>query len=100
MMKPTEIFKGSRFENITYNVTKDQQLPFLIYRASGSQNFSADNFVYYSEYDYLLEYYFEKKDSETEKEIEEILNDKEIYWTKTDDIYLDEDQMFLIRYYI
>lgn len=74
--------------------------PYLIYYASGADNYMADDSVYYSEYKYTIEYYFTIKSRENEQEIESILNKNEVVWEKSEDIYIDSEEMYLIRYYI
>lgn len=74
--------------------------PFLVYRGSGSDNFGADNTVYNSDYNYTVEYYFITKDEEKEKKLEQLFNDNEIYWEKSEDIYIPSENMYLINYYI
>lgn len=72
--------------------------PYLIYYASGSDNFIADNKVYSSANSYIVEYYNDKKDEKEEKKLEEILNKNEIVWNKSEDIYIQEENIFMIRY--
>lgn len=75
-------------------------LPYLIYKGAGSDNTEADNKIYYSANKYELEYYFDEKDEITEKKIEQLLNKNEIVWEKSDDIYIQSENMFVIYYYI
>ncbi|WP_425539444.1 hypothetical protein [Microaceticoccus formicicus] len=77
-----------------------QKLPYLVYLGSGSSNFVADNRVYNSENNYTVEYYFDRKSTTTEKKIEKLFNDNEIVWQKSEDIYIRDEEMYLIRYYV
>ena len=47
-----------------------------------------------------MEYYYEFKDLEMEDKIEELFNSNEIYWQKSEDIYIESERMFVIYYYI
>lgn len=75
-------------------------LPYLVYRGGGSSNLVGDNRVLYSDYNYTVEYYFDKKSTATERKIEELFNVNEIPWSKSEDIYIDTENIFLINYYI
>lgn len=44
-----------------------------------------------------MDLFTEYKDEATEKEIESILNDNDIYWTKQED-YINELHLFMISY--
>lgn len=74
--------------------------PYIVYGGEGSTNFIADEIVYDSDYRYRIEYYFNYKDEKLEKEIEELLNKDEIVWSKSGDIYIDAEKMFVIHYQI
>lgn len=77
-----------------------QKLPYLVYFGSGASNFVADNKVYNSENNYTIEYYFDRKSTTTEQKIEKLFNDNEIVWEKSEDIYIKDEEMYLIRYYV
>lgn len=79
---------------------KTVELPFLIYLGRGSSNLLADNKVYESKYNYTIEYYFNLKDERVEKDIEQLFNDNNIPWEKSEDIFISEENMYLIRYEI
>lgn len=74
--------------------------PFIIYFSSGSENFIADDKVFYNEYSYVIEYYFIKKSREKEKIIEQFFNDEDVTWEKSEDIYIQSEELYLIKYYI
>lgn len=99
MKNPMEIFKDFELR-IDYRVTECLEPPFLVYTSKGSNNLNAENKVYYSQYNYVIEYYFNKKDEELEKRIEERLNENEIVWSKSGDIFFEEEGVSLIYYYI
>lgn len=78
----------------------EQQAPFLVYYGGGAENSTADNQVYHSVDSYTVEYYFDKKSSATEKQIQQLFDENEIVWDKSEDIYLQDENLFLIYYYI
>lgn len=98
MKTPMELFESVGF-NIKYFVNNSNTFPYFVYYENGSNNFGADNEVYNSENKYIIEYYFKKKNEKLEKEIENIFNQNKIYWEKTEDIYINDEKVFMIRYF-
>lgn len=86
---------------IAYNAFKSKQKPpFMAYVGNGQTTFKADNSIYMKEDDYILELYFLNKDSKLEEKIENIFIRNKIIYEKSEDIYIDTEDMYLIRYYI
>lgn len=77
-----------------------QDPPFLVYLGNGQNTFAADNTWYYRKNTYQIEYYFNKKSSANEDAIEEALLDAGYQYDKSEDVYLEDQDMFLIYYYI
>ena len=75
-------------------------LPYLIYRGNGSVNLKADNVVYNSDNNYVVEYYFDKKSEATERQIEQLFYQNDIPWEKSEDVYIQTEDMFVIYYFI
>ena len=94
---PAKIFKRFRLP-IDYGRTREQEPPFLVYTGGGSNNLITDNGVYYSTYDYTVEYYFRVKDERLEQEIEEFFNENGIIWRKSSDVFIREDEIYVIYY--
>lgn len=94
-----EIFKDFEL-NIDYRVTENLEPPFLVYKGNKANNMSADNKIYYTTYGYIIEYYFNVKNEELENKIEERLNNEDIIWVKSGDIFIEEEDISLIYYYI
>ena len=74
--------------------------PYLVYIGSGQDNFKADNTFYWSSNRYQLEYYFAKKDEETERKIERVLLENGYLYEKSEDVYIEDQGVFLIYYSI
>ena len=74
--------------------------PYLAYIGNGQDNFEADNTFYYSENRYQVEFYFTTKDETKEKAIEDALKENGFLYSKSEDIFLEEENVFLIYYYI
>lgn len=77
-----------------------QEPPFLVYLGNGQDTFAADNTWYYRKNTYQIEYYFNKKSSANEDAIEDALLDAGYQYDKSEDVYLEDQDMFLIYYYI
>lgn len=77
-----------------------QDPPFLVYLGNGQDTFAADNTWYYRKNTYQIEYYFNKKSSANEDAIENALLDAGYQYDKSEDVYLEDQDMFLIYYYI
>lgn len=74
--------------------------PYIVYLGNGQDNFASDNTWYHSQNRYQLEYYFILKDESKERAIEETLIANGYNYTKSEDLYLEEEGVFLIYYYI
>lgn len=74
--------------------------PYLVYIGRGQETFGADNTWYHRENQYQVEYYFVKKNEENEKAIEDALLSNGYNYEKSDDIFINEEGLFVIYYYI
>lgn len=72
-------------------------LPFVVYRQTGSNNLAADNHVYFSRPIVEIELYTEIKSPDTEAALESALASAELIWTKDED-YLDSERCYMITY--
>lgn len=74
--------------------------PYLVYLGGGQRIFEADNTFYHRENGYQLEFYFTEKDEETEASIEQLLLDHGYLYEKSEDVYIEEQDVFVIYYSI
>lgn len=72
--------------------------PYLLYIGNGQDNIAADDTFYWSENRYQIEYYFTKKDETTEAAIENLLLDNGYLYTKSEDVYIEDQGVFVIYY--
>lgn len=79
---------------------KPKKPPYLVYIGNGQDTSEADNTIYFSENNYQIEYYFTQKNEETEATIEETLLANGYLYDKSEDIYIEDDGVFVIYYYI
>ena len=80
-----------KFENAT-------EPPHLVARTAETDNFIADNKVFYAKIPIQLDYTFLEKNLEEQKKIEnEILGD--IAWNKSEEAYLENEKVWQVSYY-
>lgn len=87
---------------VSYYAFPEQEapdLPFITYLETGSNNFAADNRVYYKGSQIDIELYTEHKDEATEGDVESALDAAELVWVKSDD-YLEDENCWMIVYTI
>ena len=73
------------------------QPPFLLFLSPGEETFSADNVAYYSFKQLDIELYTDKKNPVLEEEIESVLTQHEIYFTKTES-WIASEKMYEVLY--
>lgn len=74
--------------------------PYLVYIGNGQDRFEADNSYYWSRNRYQIEYYFTEKDESQEAAIEKLLLDNGYLYDKSEDVYIEEQGVFVIYYYV
>ena len=72
--------------------------PYLLLTGAGQDHFEADTTYYVTQDRWTIEYYFEKKDPQLESRIEALLLDNGWRYEKSEDLYLDDQEVFLIYY--
>lgn len=78
--------------------TKPVEPPFLALLGQGQSQILADNTYVAKQDDYNLEYYFTAKNPDVEDAIEELLLSLGRMYTKSEDIYIEDERMFYIYY--
>lgn len=97
---PFRIFEGLNIP-VAYHYFKDPpDLPYLIFFQAGSNNFNADNRVFVRDCDYTIELYSQEKDFELEEKLENLLDEYEICWEKSEDIRMEDEGFTMIVYQI
>ena len=75
-------------------------IPYIAYLGSGQTTFKADDTIYWKENEYQVEYYFTEKNEELEEEIESALLNAGYIYEKSEDVYIENEGVFVIYYYI
>lgn len=78
--------------------TKKVETPYLLLTGAGQDHFEADTTYYVTKDRWTLEYYFSKKDPELEKQIETLLLNNGYRYEKSEDLYLDDQEVFFVYY--
>ena len=77
----------------------DQTPPYIVYIGNGQDNLDADNTHYWRNNRYQVEYYFTEKSESNEASIEDALLGAGFLYEKSEDLYLEDQDVFLIYYY-
>jgi len=78
--------------------TKKVKTPYLLLTGAGQDHFEADTTYYVTKDRWTIEYYFDEKDPELEARIEKLLLDNGYRYDKSEDIYLDDQEVFFLYY--
>ena len=74
--------------------------PYMTYLGNGQDTFQADDTHYYTRNRYQLEYYFTEKDEQEEAVIESVLLDNGFLYEKSEDVFIEDEGVFVIYYQI
>ena len=77
-----------------------QAPPYIVYMGNGQNVMEADNTHYWRKNQYRVEYYFTTKNESNEASIENALLTAGFNYDKSEDLYLEDQGVFLIYYYI
>lgn len=77
-----------------------QDPPYIVYIGSGQDTVNADNTHYWRNNRYQVEYYFKTKNESNEASIENALLAAGYLYEKSEDIYIEDQGVFVIYYYI
>ena len=83
------------YDHFTEGFSPD--FPFICYRVNNSRHFAADNKPYFKKNLINLELYTEKKEPETEKKIEALLEENNIFYSKSE-TFIESEKMLEILY--
>ena len=79
---------------------KKQSPPYIVYIGNGQDTFQADDTHYWKQNTYQVEYYFTTKNESNEEAIETALVDNGFLYEKSEDVYIEDEGVFVIYYYI
>lgn len=79
---------------------KPVEPPYIVYIGDGQDTMDADNTHYWRNNRYQVEYYFTIKNESNETEIEDALLENGFNYTKSEDVYIEDEGVFVIYYTI
>lgn len=71
--------------------------PFICYLLPGSDNFAADGRVYFKINEVRIELYTDKRDVSVEKQVEDALDDRGIFYNKSE-VWISEERLYEVLY--
>lgn len=80
--------------------SEPQSPPYLVYMGDGQDIFHADDSTFYKNNTYRVEYYYTKKDPAVEEAIEKAFLDAGLRYDKSEDVYISDERVFMIYYYV
>lgn len=84
-----------------YSHFKKPQAPrYLVYIGAGQDGFEADDTRYWRSNRYQIEYYFTAKDPDAEEAIEDALLAAGYIYEKSEDVYIEDEDVFVIYYQV
>ena len=78
----------------------DQTPPYIVYIGNGQDVMEADNTHYWRNNRYQVEYYFTTKNEQNEASIEDALLAAGYLYEKSEDVYIEDQGVFVIYYYV
>lgn len=93
------LFKGKTYTD-EEGIEHEVKPPFLVYYGAGQEKQSADDTHYWSQDIYNVEYYFDEKNETNEEGIEAALLAAGFQFDKSEDVYLEDEDLFAIYYYL
>lgn len=103
-MKIIEVLKTTGLPCVYSHFRKGKNMPnieppYLAYIQSGQEQLAADNTRYWHNNTYQIEYYFKDKNSAAEAAIEKALLDAGLIFERSEDIFLDDEDVFVAYYF-
>lgn len=71
--------------------------PFVCYLLPGSDNFSADGKAYYKKNKIHLELYTDKKDLAVEQKVEDVLDEYDVFYNKSE-VWIESEKLYEVLY--
>lgn len=77
---------------------KPVEPPYIVYIGDGQDTMNADNTHFWRNNRYQIEYYFTIKNETNETAIEDALLEAGYIYTKSEDVFIEEEGVFVIYY--
>ena len=77
-----------------------QEPPYIVYIGRGQDVLEADNTHYWRENKYQVEYYYKTKNEQNETDIESALLNAGFVYEKSEDVFIEDENVNVIYYYV
>lgn len=77
-----------------------QEPPYIVYIGRGQDVLEADNTHYWRENKYQVEYYYKTKNEQNETDIEDALLNAGFVYEKSEDVFIEDENVNVIYYYV
>lgn len=94
-----QVLQGTNLPCAYSHFKTDQVPPYVVYIGSGQSTLTADNTRFWHENRYQVEYYYKEKDETNEAAIENALLSGGYLFSKSEDVYIEDQDVFVIYYY-
>ncbi len=95
-----EVLESTDLPCVYSHFKTPQEPPYLVYIGGGQNTFGADNTHYWRKNTYQIEYYFTEKNEALETEIEDVFLENGLNYEKSEDVFIEEEGVFVIYYTI
>lgn len=95
-----QVLQGTGLPCAYSHFKKPVEPPYIVYIGDGQDTMDADNTHYWRNNRYQVEYYFTIKNESNETEIEDALLENGFNYTKSEDVYIEDEGVFVIYYTI
>jgi len=93
-----QIFNNLNIPFAYSHFKKPQTPPYAVYIGNGQDTFGADNTWHYTRNRYQIEYYYTEKNEANEAAIEGALLTNGYNYQKSDDVFIETENVFVIYY--
>ena len=77
-----------------------QEPPYIVYIGRSQNVLEADNTHYWRENKYQVEYYYKTKNEQNETDIEDSLLNAGFVYEKSEDVFIEDENVNVIYYYV
>lgn len=95
-----EVLQSTGLPCVYSHFKKAQSPPYITYIGTGQNAEPADNTLYWRENTYQVEYYFTEKNPVLEESIENTLLGNGYIFSKSEDVYIESEGVFVVYYSI
>ena len=77
-----------------FDSDKQVQIPFMVYRETSPETFRADGITYHQFFNYEIEHIKKKKEVALERQLEQLLTNNNIPYSKNDEVWDNDEKIY------